>query len=85
MIRTPFCGKPGCELPVQAKNQVSEPTKVQKKYTIEEFWRSLYWEIGGADEQYDGLLHIVSTINGTEVKIPIADIHHEASARQQKL
>ena len=81
-IRTPFCGKPDCAMPPQAGKPVSPPEKLIRKYTIEEFWASLSWEIGDQDGDYDGLLHVSSNINGTEVKIPIHEIVHAASKSQ---
>ena len=60
----------------------SKPEKIVRKYTMEEFWESLYYDTADADDDYDGFLHISSNINGTEIKIPIADIVHAASKAQ---
>lgn len=45
-----------------------------KKYTIKEFWKSLYYELNDCDGDFDGYLHIVSTIDGSEVKINLKEI-----------
>lgn len=58
--------------------------KIVRKYTMEEFWASLYWDTTDENDDYDGYLHICSNINGTEIKIPIADIVHQASKAQNK-
>lgn len=62
------------------------PEKIVRKYTMQEFWASLYWDIGDEDDDYDGFLHIMSNINNDEqIKIPIKDIIHGASELQRKI
>ncbi len=56
-----------------------------RKYTMEEFWQSLSYCTYDADDDYDGFLHIQSNINGSEIKIAIAHIIHEASKYQSKM
>ena len=64
--------------------QASKPEKVIQKYFVEEFWSSLYYQSYNEDNEYDGFLHIISNIDGREVKIPIKDIVHEAAKYQHK-
>lgn len=33
-----------------------------------------YWEIIDDDNEYDGYLHVVSTVDGSEIKIPVSGI-----------
>ena len=65
--------------------QATTPEKQIKKYTTREFFDSLYYECCDSDDNYDGLLHIVSDIDGTETKIKIADIIHDGAKYQNKL
>lgn len=54
----------------QAKEVKSKP----KKYTTREVFDSLYWSITDCDEEVDGNLHIVSTLNGDGTTLPLKDI-----------
>jgi hypothetical protein len=45
----------------------------------------LYWETCDSDDDYDDCLHIISTINGSEVKVRLADIVHTAAEDQNSL
>lgn len=56
-------------------NNQSQVSKGEpKKYTVREVLDSLYWETRDADENYDGFLHLVSSINGMEQKIDIKQL-----------
>jgi len=59
-----------------------KPEKVVHKYTPEEFWKSIYYECCDEDGDYDGFLHIVSALNGSQIKIPIKDIINESARKQ---
>lgn len=65
--------------------QASEPQKRERtKYTMAEFWDSLYYECCDADDDYDGYMHIVSDIDGSEIKIKVSNIVHQAAQYQNK-
>ena len=46
---------------------------IEGKYTVKEVFDSCYWEVGD-DGENDGYLHIVSTINGGELRINLASL-----------
>jgi hypothetical protein len=52
------------------KNDQQKAIIEPKKYTVREVFDSCYWEIGD-DGEFDGFLHIVSTLTGSELKISI--------------
>lgn len=66
------------------QTQASIPQKRIEKYTVDEVLKSLHYECCDADDGYDGLLHIISDINGMKVKVKIADIIHETAKYQNK-
>ena len=72
-------------MPDRQTGLFTPPLQRPHKYTVQEFWDSLYWETCDADEDYDGFLHIVSTLNGSEIKVKIADIVHTAAVDQNSL
>ena len=69
---------------IKQENQTSGfiPEKVVYRYTPDEFWKSLYYECCDSDGDYDGYLHLVSSLNGSQIKIPIKDIINESAKKQ---
>lgn len=45
-----------------------------RRYTMKEFWDSLYYELNDCDGDFDGYLHLVSTIDGSEWKLKLKDL-----------
>ena len=64
--------------------QGSKPQKRIEKYTVDEFFNSLYYECCDSDDNYDGYLHIVSDIDGKETQIKIKDIIQQGAKYQNK-
>lgn len=56
-----------------SKQNVHELLNRPRRYTMEEFWKSLYWEVESDDGEFDGYIHVVSTIDGSEIKIKLTD------------
>lgn len=46
----------------------------ENKYTVKEVIASLYWSVTDCDEDFDGNLHLISTLNGSGMKIPLIEI-----------
>ena len=72
-----------CDTKMKTEQARNEKPKKARKYTIQEFWDSLYWELTDCDDDYDGYLHIVSTINGTEKTILLTDLIQVEPARKR--
>ena len=48
--------------------------KVESRHTVREVFDSCYFETVDCDGNKDGFLHIISTINGAEIKIPLDEL-----------
>lgn len=54
-----------------SRQNVHRLLNTPRRYTMKEFWDSLYWELNDCDGDFDGFIHIVSTIDGSEIKIKL--------------
>jgi len=52
----------------------ASPDVSAPKYSVEEVLSSLYYTLLNNDDQYDGYLYIVSTLNGQQTKIALNEV-----------
>ena len=55
-------------------SQTSQKQEEPSKHTVREVFDSLFYEVCDEDGDYDGFLHIVSDINGAQIKIKMDDL-----------
>jgi hypothetical protein len=65
--------------------ELHEEKKEPKKYTVEEVLNSLYFEEVDSAGDYDGYLHITSTLDGNGTKIPFSDFTLQEQRHQEEM
>jgi hypothetical protein len=65
--------------------ELHEEKKEPKKYTVEEVLNSLYFEEVDSAGDYDGYLHITSTLDGNGTKILFSDFTLQEQRHQEEM
>lgn len=70
------------EIKAFISNEISLAVKKERAKMFDE--KYVYWDTKDSDEDYDGYLHIVSTIDGREIKISILELLKDLGVTKEK-